>query len=142
MKKLLLVIALLVCVVALIACTARAQARTDTSQNTATTETPQTVATVELRGNPTTGYTWICAIAPDGVVKELSNEYVQDDNPQDADGVGGTFIFTFESIVEGEAEITFSYLREWEDNPASTVTVYRAVVDADGNLKLEQIKTQ
>jgi len=93
-------------------------------------------ATVELEGNETTGYTWIYSMDPEGVVKEVSSEYVQDSNPLGMSGVGGTFKFTFEAVAEGEAEITFSYLREWEDDPPASVVHYRAIVDAENNLTL------
>ena len=97
-----------------------------------------TRATVELEGNPTTGYNWTCAIADDGVVSELSNEYVQDSNPQGASGVGGTFVFTFESVSEGETEIIFSYAREWEDTPIDTI-IYQATVDTNLKLTLKEL---
>ena len=99
----------------------------------------RTSATVKLKGNPTTGYTWICEISPEGVVAERSNEYVSNLNLFGASGVGGTFVFTFEAVAAGEADITFSYLRVWEDNPPIDVVVYRATVDARGNLTLVEV---
>ena len=126
MKKLLIVLALGVCFLGLAAgCTQGGQTP---AQNT---------ATVELAGNPTTGYTWVSEIVPDGVVREVSCEFLQDSAPQGTTGVGGTFVFTFEAVAAGEAEITFSYLREWEDVPAVNTAIYKATVDAGGNLKLE-----
>ena len=89
----------------------------------------QNTATVELEGNPTTGFTWICTIIPEGIVKEVSKDFMQNDADEGMTGVGGTFIFTFESIQPGEAELAFFYLREWEDEPAESIVVYNAVVD-------------
>jgi len=129
MKRLLVLLVLAVCFLGLaVGCTTGGQ------------QTPSTIATVELEGNLTTGYAWINDISPSGVVREVSNEYVQDDAPAGAAGVGGTFIFTFEAVSEGEAEITFSYLREWENEKPINTAIYKATVDANGNLKVQQIQ--
>ena len=100
---------------------------------------PPNQAIVKLKGNVTTGYAWTCTISPDGVVRELSNIYTQDEEREPVPGTGGTNVFTFEAIAEGEAEITFSYERDWEDIPALEEVVYKAIVDADGNLTLELV---
>jgi len=78
-------------------------------------------------------------MAPEGVVRELSSDYKQDFNPFGADGVGGTFIFTFEAVSEGQATLMFYYLREWENGDPVNYAVYRAIVDARGNLALEEL---
>ena len=96
-------------------------------------------ATVELEGNPTTGFTWIYTMIPEGIVKELSNDYIQDDADEGMTGVGGTFIFKFEAVAQGETELSFFYLREWEDEPAEEIVVYNAVVDANLNLTLKKL---
>ena len=93
-------------------------------------------ATVELAGNPTTGYEWTYTISPDGVIKVVTDDYIQDDNAKDYDGVGGTYVFTFESVAEGEAEIVFEYARSWETGPPANRAVYQAIVDKDLNLQL------
>jgi len=136
MKKALILLALTVALAVcfgtlVVGCTQGSDSDTDTVQNT---------GVVELQGNPTTGYTWINTIIPEGVVKEVSTEYTQDEADEGLVGVGGTFVFTFESVSEGEAEIMFSYLREFEDVPALDTAIYKATVDADGNLQLELIQ--
>ena len=100
----------------------------------------QTTGTVELDGNPTTGYNWTCTITPDGIVNETSNNYVQNDNPNGMVGVGGKFVFDFESVAAGEATLTFDYLRPWEDGvpPVNTV-VYKATVDSSLGLTLKLV---
>jgi len=100
----------------------------------------QDTAVVELEGNATTGYSWQYTITPNGVVKEVSNDYVQNSIIQDAAGVSGTYTFTFEAVAQGEAEIKFFYSREWEDEPPLDVAVYKAIVDSDGNLQLKLIQ--
>jgi predicted secreted protein len=96
-------------------------------------------ATVELQGNPTTGYTWIYTMSPKGFLREISNEYIADKTGEAVVGSGGKFIFTFEALAEGEAELIFSYLRVWEtDTPATETAVYRATVDDNVSLTLRQ----
>ena len=96
-------------------------------------------STINLDGNPTTGYSWVCAISPEGVVREVSNEYIPNQNAQKLVGAGGKFVFTFEAIAEGEAELIFSYLRVWEkDIPPLETVIYKAIVDNKKNLTLLQ----
>jgi predicted secreted protein len=95
----------------------------------------QNTATVELTGNPTTGYTWVYTMSPEGVVREASQEYIADKTG--VVGSGGKFIFTFEALAAGEAEIIFSHLRTWEKEALETV-VYTATVDDKNSLTLTQ----
>ena len=97
-------------------------------------------ATVELEGNPTTGYVWEYEIANPGIIEEVSNEYItagQDD--VEVVGAGGVFRFTFRGVTQGETEITFHYHRPWEEDipPEETVT-YVAVVDGNHVITLIQ----
>ena len=80
--------------------------------------------TIELDGNPTTGYQWICSIVSgeDVIACEDSN-YNHDSNPEFMVGVGGTYTFTFKSLKAGTAEVQFDYARQWEDSPINTKTV-------------------
>ena len=106
-------------------------------QDIATVKLEGNMATVELEGNPTTGYTWVYTMSPEGIVREIFNDYVPDKTDDNVTGSGGKFIFTFEPVSEGEAELAFSYLRVWEkDIPAIKTVTYRAVVDDKGNLTL------
>jgi predicted secreted protein len=99
----------------------------------------QRMATVELEGNPTTGYSWVYAMSPEGVVREVSNDYIPDTVDERIVGSGGKFIFTFESVAAGEAEIIFSYRRSWErDIPALRTVIYMAIVDDKNNLTLTE----
>jgi len=94
------------------------------------TEQGQKTATIELEGNATTGYSWVYTMSPEGVIRELSNEYIPDKTNDGTVGSGGKYIFTFEAVSGGEAELVFSYLRTWETGvpPLKTVT-YKAIVD-------------
>ena len=97
----------------------------------------QKTAAIELEANVTTGYTWLCTISPENVIRLVSDEYIPDKKNEGITGAGGKQVFTFEAIAEGEAELVFSYLREWETGvpPLSTVS-YKAIVDKRNNLTL------
>ena len=101
-----------------------------------------TKATIELEGNPTTGYVWEAEIANPGIIEEVSNEYItagQDDNDVEVVGAGGVFRFTFKGITQGETEITFNYQRPWEeDTPPEETITYIAVVDSNYVVTLTQ----
>jgi len=96
-------------------------------------------ATIKLEGNPTTGYGWYYSVVPDGIIKEISSDYKQDFNPLGKNGVGGTFIFKFESVAPGEATITFEYYRDWEDDPPVDTVVYLVTVDEGLTLTMTEI---
>ena len=100
-------------------------------------EQGQTMATVELEGNPTTGYTWVYTMSPEGVAREVSSEYIPDTTNAAAVGSGGKFVFVFEAVAPGEAELSFSYLRVWEENipPLRTLT-YKLIVDDKNSLTM------
>jgi len=94
-------------------------------------------AVVELTGNLTTGYAWVCSVTPEGIVKEVSSEYIPDQTGPGVTGSGGKFVFTFEAIKEGEADLLFSYLRSWEENvPALQTETWHAKVDGRGQLTI------
>ena len=101
----------------------------------------QNTATIELAGNPTTGYTWVYTMSPEGIVREVSNDYIVD--RADLIGSGGKFIYVFESITEGVTELIFSYLRVWEvDIPAVETLIYNAIVDGNNNLTFQEIRDE
>ena len=106
-------------------------------EDIATVKLSGNMATVELKGNPTTGYTWLYTMSPEGIVREAFSDYIPDKTDDNVVGSGGKFVFTFEAVSEGEAELVFSYLRVWEEGiPAINTVTYKAVVDDKGNLKL------
>ena len=89
-------------------------------------------ATVELEGNPTTGYVWGYRIANPDIVRDVASDYISAQLDDDVVGVGGTYFFTFEGVAEGETEIVFDYHRPWEEDVLPEKTVrYIAVVDSN-----------
>ena len=93
-------------------------------------------ATVELEGNPTTGYEWTYELSNPAIIKEVSYEYIGYQEDEDVVGVGGVFVFGFAGLAEGESEITFNYMRSWEETPPEKTVTYLAVVDSNNNLTL------
>ena len=124
MKKWFTVIGVLCLVVTLVACS---------------TSLAGSQATVELEGNPTTGFSWEVEIANPDIVKEVASDYISDQQDEDVVGVGGVFSFTFKGITEGETELTFVYRQSWDEEtpPAETVT-YIATVDSNLVVTLTQ----
>ena len=99
----------------------------------------QNTAAIELEGNPTTGYTWVYTMSPEGIAREVSNKYIPNKTNKARAGSGGKFVFIFEAITAGEAELAFSYLRVWEeDTPPLRTVIYKVIVDDKNNLTLTE----
>ena len=91
--------------------------------------------TVKLSGNPTTGYSWQYTMEPDGIVKEVSSDYVQNEAKEGMTGVPGEFIFVFEGASSGTVKLRFTYARPWEEGEISDDSaVYSLTVDKNLNI--------
>lgn len=124
MKKLVLAIVVIFAVAVLFGCSNGAKSGSS-------------VYKVELEGNPTTGYTWQYKMNPEGIVKEVKNEYVEDKQSGDAVGVGGKYVFEFEGVKAGEVTLEFRYARSWEDEePSDQKTI---VLKVDDKLNVEAV---
>lgn len=75
-----------------------------------------TILTVRLRSNPTTGYQWSYKIGDPVSVEEVTSEYVEDQHEDGMVGVGGTWVCSFRVITKEDrkTDITFTYGRSWE----------------------------
>ncbi|MDR1904645.1 MAG: protease inhibitor I42 family protein [Treponema sp.] len=94
---------------------------------------------IELEGNPTTGYSWTYTAGTEGIVRELSVEYIKKETAAGAVGSGGIFVFVFEALAPGETELRFVYKRPWEnvDGPVQEA-VYLVKVDANKRISAEK----
>jgi predicted secreted protein len=103
--------------------------------------------TVQVKGNPTTGYNWnyIADSCNDDSIKflndNLTGRYVSD-NSQNSNGeimvgVGGTFKFDFKALSAGLNELAFEYKRSWEPEPIET-KIARINVIQQGVFSFEQ----
>ena len=82
----------------------------------------KTIVTISLDENPSTGYGWEYAAAPEGVVLLTGDQY-RSDAPAGVAGAGGIRSFSFTGLREGTAALTFTYLRSWEGDPIRTVVI-------------------
>ncbi len=92
--------------------------------------------TIELEGNPSTGYTWVHEIADDTVV--TIDEDVQYLGKKGMVGAPSRFVYTIHSVKEGNTTITFEYKRPWEQERAETVRAYDVTVDGTGNITVQE----
>jgi inhibitor of cysteine peptidase len=80
---------------------------------------------IVLEGNPTTGFTWKIASSNTSILKEVKTTYK---SANALIGAGGIFLFTFQAVAEGTANLQCSYHRPWETEspPAKTfqLTLY------------------
>ncbi len=89
---------------------------------------------VKLEGNPTTGYSWNYKIQDATVLKNVEEDYVQDENDNMV-GVGGVYIFDFEALKEGTTKITFNYSRSWEQENIYEI-IYEVSVDKNNKITI------
>lgn len=116
MRKITLIAAFIVLLIALAACSA-AVAKLEQADNGKTVDlkTGETF-TIALEGNPTTGYNWeVSEIDP--TVAQLVGE---PDYKSDSKliGSGGMFKFTFKAVAPGTSHVKLVYHRPWEEDVA------------------------
>jgi inhibitor of cysteine peptidase len=75
---------------------------------------------VQLESNPTTGYGWIVAEQPDGVVLESSDYQAPDTSLV---GAGGVEVFVFDATAAGAGTLRLDYVRSFDDPPVPADTV-------------------
>lgn len=91
-----------------------------------------------LKENSTTGYTWVWACSVDGVAT-VDQTYIPDAAAAEEGvmlvGAGGQAQITIHGLNPGEATLTFSYKRPWEEESLYTL-VYHVRVDEDLNVTI------
>ena len=77
---------------------------------------------IVLEGNPTTGFTWEVTSSNTSILKEVKTTYK---SASTLIGAGGLFLFTFQAVAEGNADLQCIYRRPWETDspPAKTFSV-------------------
>lgn len=69
--------------------------------------------TLDLEGNPTTGYSWqITSIDPAVLAPAGEPDYSSSSN---ADGAGGTYTFRFDAVGVGETGVVLQHFPSWEE---------------------------
>lgn len=76
---------------------------------------------ITLQCNPTTGYQWVLAKAPDEKLAKLLRSDYKRPNSELA-GAGGEMVWTFRALAEGKTQMELDYVRSWEKGvkPAQT----------------------
>ena len=92
--------------------------------------------TIELKGNPTTGYSWFYEIEDDSVISiEEDVKYL---GSKGMVGAPSLFTYTVTARKSGNTKITFEYKRPWETQPALETKVYKVSVDDQGRLVISE----
>lgn len=92
--------------------------------------------TIELKGNPSTGYTWEAVLSDENIV-----EVSKDVKYLGANGMVGApsmFYFTVSSISEGNTVLSFEYKRSWETKTPLETKVYNISVDKKGKITMSE----
>ena len=92
--------------------------------------------TIELKGNPSTGYTWEYNLSSENVVA-VSKE-VKYLGAKGMVGAPSMFYFTVSSISEGNTVLSFEYKRSWETKTPLETKVYNISVDKKGKITMSE----
>ncbi|WP_048051497.1 protease inhibitor I42 family protein [Methanosarcina soligelidi] len=69
--------------------------------------------TLQLRENPSTGYSWELNVTEG--LSVLSDEYIQDEAAEDKVGVPGTHSWIIQAVDQGSQQVNGIYKRSWEN---------------------------
>lgn len=90
---------------------------------------------IRLVENPTTGYQWTYAFAPEGIAVVEADEYTAPELEGGIVGAAGEHTYRISGLAEGETDLVFTYARSWEPiEEAAKVVTFRLSVDADMNV--------
>ena len=92
--------------------------------------------TIELKGNPSTGYTWEASLSSENIV-----EVSKDVKYLGAEGMVGApsmFYFTVSSVASGNVILTLEYKRPWEQKEPLEKKIFTIDVDEKGKITMEE----
>ena len=99
-------------------------------------DNPSNQAKIELKGNPTTGYSWFYEIEDDSVIHlEEDIKYLGSNNVV---GAPSLFTYTVVALKSGTTTVTFEYKRPWETVPAVDTRIYQISVDNKGKIEITE----
>lgn len=80
---------------------------------------------IQLDGNPSTGYTWRDITKENNCLKQLNKGQEYSIKEPGKLGSGGTYTFIYQVKSAGQANLTLVYARSWETNtpPIKTFTM-------------------
>ena len=85
------------------------------------------VLSIELEGNPSTGFTWQVASVEEGILKQEGDYEFEADQPG-LPGSGGTCTFTFAAVGVGQTALEMIYHQPWDEETPPSKTFQIAVV--------------
>ena len=92
--------------------------------------------TIELKGNPSTGYTWEAVLSSENVVTVSKNvKYLGSEGMV---GAPSMFYFSVSSLAAGNTVLTLEYKRPWEEKASLEKKVYNINVDKKGKITLSE----
>ena len=92
--------------------------------------------TIELKGNPSTGYTWEAVLSSENVVTVSKDvKYLGDEGMV---GAPSMFYFTVSSLAAGNTVLTLEYKRPWEEKEPLEKKIYNITVDKKGKITMEE----
>ena len=94
--------------------------------------------TIELKGNPSTGYTWEAVLSDENIV-EISKD-VKYLGAKGMVGAPAMFYFTVRSLSVGNTVLTMEYKRPWEEKEPLEKKIYNITVDKKGKITMEENK--
>lgn len=94
------------------------------------------VLTVRLPANPSTGYQWEDFISDGTVLEMITSEYVQDEASEGMVGVGGTYIASYRGLSEGTTVLSLGYYGPGAEEPDDEF-VLLVNVDAEGKIGVD-----
>ena len=92
--------------------------------------------TIELKGNPSTGYTWISTLSSENIV-EISKD-VKYLGGEGMVGAPSMFYFAVSSLSAGSTILTLEYKRPWEEKDPLEKKIYNITVDKKGKITMEE----
>lgn len=96
--------------------------------------------TLELNGNPTTGYTWLYSIGDETIISV--DEDVKYLGAKGVMGAPSKFTYTIKSLKAGNTSLKFEYKRPWEEKEAEEVRFYDVKVKENGKIELKDTNTE
>ena len=92
--------------------------------------------TIQLKGNPTTGYNWFYQISDDSII--AVEEYVKYLGDDMVVGAPSMFTYTITSLKPGQTTLHFEYKRPWETVEPIETKDYIITVAENGKIKIEE----
>ena len=89
---------------------------------------------LKLEANSTTGFLWDYELSEDGVVEVVKDDYIEKENKEGLVGVGGTQVYEFKGLHQGEVTVLLKYKKNGTTEIAEEKTI-KLVVDENLDVK-------